>query len=216
KPAAKKPAAKKLVDAAPAEIMVNVTMWEPVLPLERGERYEDPLFAVLEDSELGGPGDGGGTLTGAGGEIEQIDFDVAIASVDAIPLITQHLEAAGAPKGSVLRYELDGQDHELAFGATEGIAIYLDGITQPAAIYESTSAQELVDRLLASLPSAQLRGSWQGPEETALYLYGADAEQMWTVVEPVLRDYPLSRNARVVVRHGNPANHPREVRLAAS
>lgn len=180
------------------------------MPIERGDRYEDPLFERLEQVGLGGPGDGGGTLQGRTGEIEQIDFDVSITSLDAIPLITEQLEAAGAPRGSILRYD----DTELSFGACEGLAIYLDGVNQPAEVYAKTSAQELVDQILATSPSAELRGSWQGPEETALYLYAPDAESLWQTIEPVVRAYPLSSTARVVVRHGNPVNNPRELRLA--
>jgi hypothetical protein len=32
-------------------------------------------------------------------------------------------------------------------------------------------------------------------------------------VEPVLRRLPIGQNARVVVRHGKPSLHPREVRM---
>jgi hypothetical protein len=37
---------------------------------------------------------------------------------------------------------------------TEGVAIYLDGVTQPREVYSTTSAQELLDRLLAALDGA--------------------------------------------------------------
>jgi len=204
---AKAPQKPRKARATAAPISVSITMWEPVMPIERGERYEDPLLERLEQAGLGAPGDGGGTLQGKTGEIEQIDFDVSITSLDAIPLIVEQLEAAGAPRGSVLRYE----DTELAFGACEGIAIYLDGVGQPAEVYAKTSAQELVDQILAVAPTAELRGSWQGPRETALYLYATRADALWQTIEPVVRGYPLSRTARVVLRHGSPANDPREL-----
>lgn len=214
KPAPDTKASGKKAKKKDPEIQLNVTMWEPCLPLDRGDRYEDPLFEALENAGLGGAGDGGGTLTGATGEIEQIDFDVAVHSLDAIPFVTKHLEEAGAPKGSVLRYDDNGKSKVVEFGLLQGIAIYLDGVTQPAEISASTSAQERVARLMAALPGAELRGSWQGPEETALYIYGENADKMWPTVEKVLRNYPLSKNARVVLRHGNPSNKPREVKLA--
>lgn len=208
KPTAKpKAKAPRQARATAARITVSITMWEPVLPIERGERYEDPLFERLEAAGLGGAGDGGGTLQSKTGEIEQIDFDVSITSLDAIPLIVEQLEAAGAPRGSLLRYE----DTELAFGACEGIAIYLDGVGQPAEVYAKTSAQELVDQILAVAPTAELRDSWQGPRETALYFYATRADALWQTIEPVVRGYPLSRTARVVLRHGSPANDPREL-----
>lgn len=192
---------------------VNITIREPVQPIHRSERYEDPLYEALEEAGLGGPGDGAGTLCSKEGEIEEADFDVVATSLDAIPLIVRCLEEAGAPRGSVLSYERRGEAVTVPLGAVEGVAVYLDGVTHPAEVYESTSAQELADRLEAAMgDGGELRGSWQGPRETALYLYGRDAEQLFSLVEPVLRAYPLSQNARVVVRHGAPT--PREVRLS--
>jgi hypothetical protein len=46
----------------------------------------------------------------------------------------------------------------------------------------------------------ELDGHETGPENTTLFLYGADAEALFRVVEPVLRDYPLCHGARVTIR----------------
>ena len=216
KPKAKAKAKKPAVKRA-AAIDVFVTLNEPVQPIARGERYEDPLFEALEKAGLGGAGDGGGTLCGAEGEPEEADFDVSIKSLEAVPMIRGLLEQLGAPKGSVVRYEHGGKSVEVPVGITEGVAIYLDGITLPAEVYSSTSARELLDKLVDALgDDADFRGSWQGPRETALYMYGLDAEQLFAKMEPVLRSYPLSRNARVVVRHLDKDGKAREIRLAAN
>lgn len=197
---------------------VSVTLWEPVQPISRGERYEDPLFEALEKAGLGGPGDGGGSLCSEAGEIEQVDFDVEVATLDAIPTIVRVLEKAGASRGSELRFERNGKKVTRKFGVTEGLAIYLDGVGLPRAVYKACTPKELLDRVMAALgddPGGEFRGSWQGPRETSIYLYGADAERMLTAIEPTLLAYPLSRNARIVIRYGNPACHPREIRLSA-
>jgi hypothetical protein len=194
-------------------ISVSVTLREHVQPIDRGDRYEDPLFEALEEAGLGGEGDGGGTLCGRDGEIEEADFDVELTSPKGIALIKQTLERAGAAKGATLAYERDGQEVVETFGITEGVAIYLDGVDQAQEVYESTSAQELLDQIETALgEDFDFRGSWAGPTETALYLYGLDAEQLFTTIEPVLRAYPLSRTARVIVRYR--AADAREVRLA--
>jgi hypothetical protein len=220
---------KKRPRPPPTEIDVNVVIYEPVQPLDRGDRYEDPVYDALEEAGLGEEGDGGGTLCSEHGEIEQVDFDIVITSLEAIPLVTRVLEKAGAPKGSELRYAIrgdgdgdgdgggDGDEHVVTFGACEGLAIYLDGITLPPHVYRTCDAKELHDRLREALgddPGGECRGSWVGPRETALYFYGRDAEQMFARVESVLRAYPLSSNARVVIRHGSPAGRPREVRFS--
>jgi hypothetical protein len=62
-------------------------------------------------------------------------------------------------------------------------------------------------------PRAEIRGSWQGPRETSIYIHCSDAEKLYQVIEPVLRANPGCQNARVIVRDGNPALGPREVRL---
>jgi hypothetical protein len=212
-----KPAAKAKAAAAKAKptLEVNVTLNEPVQPLDRGERYEDPVFAALERAGLGGSGDGAGTLCTADGEVDEADFDVEITSPAAIAVITRLLETNGAAKGSKLQYQRDGKTVVVPFGLTEGVAIYLDGVTQPPEVYASTNLDELLAKIGEVLgEDIDFRGSWQGPRETALYLYGLDAERLFARIEPVLREYPLSRNARVVVGHKSDAR--REVHLAAT
>ncbi len=190
-----KPAKAKLIE-------VNITLNEPVQPVERGERYEDPLFELLEKASLGGAGDGGGTLCGKDGEIEEADFDVSITSLEAIPVIQRFLAETGAAKGSVLRYQQGKKTVVVPVGITEGLAIYLDGVTLPKEVYTPNCLEEMLDKLSAALgDDFDFRGSWQGPKETALYLYGLSAEKLLAKVEPVLRAAPLAQNARVVVGH---------------
>lgn len=62
-------------------------------------------------------------------------------------------------------------------------------------------------------PTAKIRGWWQGPRETSIYIHGADAEKLYEALRPVLLANPGCQNARVVVRDGNPTFGPREVRL---
>lgn len=218
KPAARPQSGRKRAPAKQLQpIEVNILIHEPIQPIDRGERYEDPVFEALKNAGVGGEGDGAGSLCSKEGEIEEVDFDVELKSLDAIPVDIKVLEERGVPKGSVLRYQHKGKDVEVQFGVTEGVAIYLDGVTQPQEVYASTTAQELLDKLLEALDgAAEFRGPWQGPRETSLYVYGRDAERIFEKFEPVLRAYPLSRNARVIVRHGSTANRPREVLLGAA
>ena len=53
----------------------------------------------------------------------------------------------------------------------------------------------------------------QGNEETGMFFYGSDAEDMFKRVEPVLCKLPIGQNARVVIRHGKKSLNPREVRM---
>ena len=100
------------------------------------------------------------------------------------------------------------------FGTSEALAIHLDGTGLPDDVYTPCNINELVERVDAALAgSGEIRGSWGGPRETSLYLYGPSADAMFDKLQSVFADYPLCRNARVVIRHGNPALDSRTVRL---
>jgi hypothetical protein len=194
---------------------VYAKIWEPIEPVARGRRYEDPLQEALEQARVGEVSGGGSSIDKNAG-IQFVGVDIELATLDAVDLVRRVLEEAGAPRGSELQFEEDGESRVLSFGVTEGLAIFLDGIHLSDEVYARCSADELVDAIVRDLGSqrgAEFRGSWQGPEETAIYLYGSDAERIYTAIEATLREYPLCQNARVVVRHGNPARAPREIRL---
>ena len=114
-------------------------------------------------------------------------------------MVKHSLEEAGAPCGSEIRFRRGDVEEVVPFGRKEGLAVYLDGINLPDKVYETCTCQ--------------IRGSWVGPSETSIYMYGSDAESMFTHIEPVLATYPLCQNARVVIRHGNPDLQPRTVRF---
>ncbi len=57
---------------------------------------------------------------------------------------------------------------------------------------------------------ANSMGTNSGPEETILFMYGPDAEKLFSTVESVLRNYRLCQGARVVIRHGEPGSSQRE------
>src|SRR5688500_17939257 len=77
-------------------------------PLERGERYEDQLQAVLEAARAGEV-TGGGSQLSENGEIESADVEIELANLDdALQLAVDALERAGAPQGSEILGD-DGQ-----------------------------------------------------------------------------------------------------------
>lgn len=170
-----------------------------IMPLVRGERYEDPLSDAFAENGLGAV-TGGGSLLSKDREIEycgtDLDlFDLAIA----VPFVCQFLTERGAPKGSKLQYELNGKNVEVPFGAAEGLAIYLNGTDLPDEVYQECDVNEVyaeINRLLADRGSIQ--GHWQGPTETALYLYGKSGDEMRALIAGYLAEYPLCQRARVV------------------
>jgi len=194
---------------------VNIRIWEPVREQDRADRYELPLSSVLRSYRLGEVIDRG-TVMSRELEVEYVEFDLDLANLgEAVDLAKRVLEEAGAPAGSEIRIGGDAAPDVMYFGRKEGLAIYLDGIGLPDAVYETCSADGLAHLIYKSLTAqgGEIRGSWVGPNETAIYLYGPDAEKLFATLEQILADYPLCGNARVVIRHGNPALQPRTVRM---
>src|SRR5439155_990608 len=144
--------------------LVIARLYEPIQPIDRGTRYEDPLQAALGTRALGGVTGGGSALTREG-EIAYVQLDLSVANVGAaLDVAKQVLEQAGAPRGSELRFEREGQAMVVPFGTSEALAIHLDGTGLPDDVYTRCNINELVERVDAALAgSGEIRGSWGGP-----------------------------------------------------
>jgi hypothetical protein len=180
------------------------------MPIDRGDRYEDPLEETLD-----GLGEvvGGGSLMTEDGEISEVDIEMNLSSEDAADVVCRVLTELGAPRGSTLTME----GVTRTFGEQEGVAIYLDGVSLPAEVYASSDINAIVDQLDAAARAAsagEWRHHWRGPRETALYFYGPNASMLFDALEPVMGQIPLCQNARVVLRPGR--NSTREIRLPRS
>jgi hypothetical protein len=177
---------------------LSITINARLRPVDRGTRYEDPLNAAIAAAAPGSKVTGAGTLLTPDREPTASDIDVNIEgnAEAALALAVTTLEAAGAPKGS--RAQLD--DHEpVMFGITEGLAVYLNGTDLPDEVYATSDVNELIAALRSSLNrEGHMQSYWQGPRETALYLYGPSATRMSDLIVDVLATFPLARRCRVV------------------
>jgi hypothetical protein len=167
-------------------------------PLDRAEVFEDPLDEILQAAGTGQV-TGGGTMLGTDGEIEFCDLEITVpdATDATLDAIREALEGLGAPKGSRLIWK-DGAN-ELEFGTLEGLAVYLNGTDLPDAVYEQSDVNVVYDEFGKLVGSeGRVVSHWQGPRETALYLYGRSAEMMLSRIRPFLENYPLCDKARIV------------------
>jgi hypothetical protein len=169
-----------------------------IMPALRGKRFETPLAEALAENGFGVVG-GGGTLQAKSGEIIYCGIDVDLLDIErGAPFVCKFLTDRGAPKGSMLRYKLDGQKITWPFGVTEGLAIYLNGTELPDEVYKQSDINiviETISRLVGNRGAIQ--GHWQGPTETALYLYGKSAQAMRDVISGFMAEYPLCERARI-------------------
>lgn len=188
--------------------MVLARLYAHIEPMERGERYEDPLEAAL--GAVGTVTGGGSQLNEIGG-IEFADIEIELADLDgAIQIVVDSLEHSGAPQGSEI---LSGPDVLREFGTQQCVAIFLDGISLPDEVYARLDFDETVEQIAAAAGPDSYRGFWQGPEETGIFFFGSNADDMFERIEPVLRGMPIGQNARVVIRHGKETLAPRTVRM---
>ncbi len=109
-PLLEEPTDTEAIDAAPEpsvdsyEHLVIARIMDPVGPLERGEKYEDPLTLALKEQGLGEV-TGGGSLLNRQFEIEYVELEISLHDLSrGLELSKQLLKDLGAPKGSTLRF----------------------------------------------------------------------------------------------------------------
>ena len=176
---------------------IVVTINARIQPMHRGEIYEDPLDEILSKSSIGEVS-GGGTLQSQSGEIEHCDVEIQVnsSSNEAIELIRSSLEKIGVPKGSKINVE--ASDSEIEFGTLEGLAIYLNGTDLDAEVYANSDSNHVyseLDRLTQG--NGKVYSYWQGPTETAFYLYGTSYSKMKSQISELVNNYPLCQKCRI-------------------
>ncbi len=187
---------KKARAKAPVEILARLN--DRAMPRDRGALYEDPLDDFLRTQKFGEV-TGGGTQLGEDNEIVfcDVDIELRVFSKVSIEAVKSILEELGAPKGSKLIIEPTGD--EQPFGVNEGLAVYLNGTDLPEEVYKTCDSNfvfQEFNRLLGS--EGKIHSHWQGPTETALYMYGRSFKAMKSCLLDFLRNYPLCERARVV------------------
>ena len=175
-------------------MMVIATLNARLQPVQRVERYDDPLHEFLR-SRGAGSVEGGGTLLGADGEVESADVEVELHDPEKLDLLAQALELLGAPQGSTLK----AGDRTVPLGRLEGMGVYLNGTDLPAEVYATSDVNAVIERLEELLGHAgELHGWWEGPRETALYFYGPSYDAMAELVGGYVAEEPLCARSRTV------------------
>jgi hypothetical protein len=178
-------------------IVVVATLNARLRPLDRAD-VEDAFEAAMEQQGHSIRVIGGGTQMAGNGEITECDIEIEIdePSENAFEVISRALGTILAPKGSSLY--VPSLHRRLKFGSHEGLALYLNGTELPDHVYrdyDSNYVYEECTRLLEGL--GVVSSHWQGPTETAIYMYGWDFAAMQARLAPFLRTYPLCQQCRV-------------------
>ncbi|MBD9367206.1 hypothetical protein [Xanthomonas sp. XNM01] len=177
---------------------IVLTLNARLQPMHRAE-LEDAFDQIADREKLGARVVGGGTALSADGEVENCDIEVSLD--DCTRKTAEHIAgifgAMLAPHGS--RVTLPGDGGQFAFGSHEGLALYLNGTDLPDEVYASCDANHVHDECIRLLDGAgMVHSHWQGPTESALYMYGRSFEEMHARIAAFIASYPLCRDARVV------------------
>ena len=178
---------------------IVATLNDKVMPIDRGEIYEDPLDEFLQVNGIGEV-TGGGTMQLKSGELEYCDVEIQLNSDEInenhIKSIIEKLEELGAPKGS--RLTIEKTEQKIEFGKKEGLGIYLDGINLSDEVYKSSDSEALAVeiRRLAKIEDNTLR-YWQGNTETGLYFYADSFEHIKNSINDFVSSHPECENCRI-------------------
>jgi hypothetical protein len=134
------------------------------------------------------------------GEIEYVGVDLTLTNLqEGIPFVCAFLEGRGAAKGSSLTLSVGEAKRTIPFGVVEGIGVYLDGVNLPDEVYRECDINVVWEEFSRRLGGeGEIRGHWQGPTETALYIYGKAKATMRELLTDYMRSYPLCQGARIV------------------
>ena len=178
---------------------IVATLNDKIMPIDRGEIYEDPLNELLIAENIGKV-TGGGTMQEASGEIDYCDVEIKLNSTEIdktiINNIIEKLESFGAPKGSFLTIEKTQE--KINVGKLEGIGIYLDGINLPKNVYEECDINFVITEFHRLTETEYIvNRNWQNETGIALYFYGESFEKMKTQIKDLVENYPLCENCRI-------------------
>lgn len=178
---------------------ITITLNDKIMPVDRGDVYEDPLDEFIQASGIGEVC-GGGTMQMASGEVDFCDIEIQLYadSIDETQLtrLQEKLEGLGAPKGSFIFLEKDQQ--KIMIGKKEGLAIYLDGVNLENEVYENCDSNVVVDEIRKRVhDTSEIVRFWESNTETALYFYSDSFEEMKSAIRDFVETYPLCKNARI-------------------
>ena len=175
---------------------VTLELNAKLMPMDRGEIFEDPLSEQLEELGLGTV-TGGGTMLEENGEVASCDIEIELNQYNDVALmkLLELINESKVAKGSILHCG----DKDIPVGTEDGLAIYLNGTDLADEVYETCDINLVISSLNDAMGEVGSYYSYyQGNTETALYFYGTSFECMKELILPFVNTYPLCAQARIV------------------
>lgn len=177
-------------------LAVTVRIPARLTPDRRDELIVGPLGVLVEHVSASSRIASVETVASAVGEPMELVIGLDVHLPDAEQLIAAVLDLeAGMPRGSTVEIN----DKAATFGELEGLALYLNGTDLPDEVYATSDLAAIVGDLRASLEGVgEIWAVWQGPTETALYVYGRDAAAIEAALVEQQPRIPLMQGCRMV------------------
>ncbi len=179
----------KLIDGDMCYVTLHLNM--RLMPLDRGNLFEDPIDEVLHKHDIGEVTGGRTLLTEEKMPIScDIEFNI---KKDRIADFISFLNAVNTiAKGSYIEYE--GKKEEI--GTLEGLNLILDGTELDEKVYEENDVNDVIteiDELLKE--KGQYHSYYMGEKNTNLYFYGTSFAEMKEIVDNYTKTSPLCENS---------------------
>ncbi len=110
----------------------------------------------------------------------------------------------------------DGQDDE---PEQQAVLIYFSDAGQADGDYEESGFALLEDELIEVIEHENLGdfdGIERGEGEVIFFMYGPDAERLFSGIEETLNQHAVSQGAEAIIRYGGPGSKQREVRIGVT
>jgi len=103
------------LDQAPSGEFVYVKIPESLMPMDRGDKYDDPLLAILEEKQAGEVTGGGSSLGEKQADgtcpIKFVGVDVDLVELESgLAIVREALLGLDAPPGTEIHYTRDGRN----------------------------------------------------------------------------------------------------------
>lgn len=167
---------------------VTININAKLMPMDRGEMFEDKITEIMEQEGIKGSVDGGGTLLADNGEIASIDVEMNLEeNIEAsLKIIEDKLvEFVGIPKGSSFQYD----DKNISVGTAEGIGVYYDLTKQE---FHKERIQSFLNETWDTIGEgkAYYTSSMSTDDLLVINFYGKTYNHMEEVVREMIKKYP--------------------------
>jgi len=162
-----------------------------LMPMDRGDLFEDPIDEVLHKHNIGEV-TGGGTLLAKGKMPVSCDIELNIKKSQLDNFISFLKNVNTMAKGSYVEY--DGQKDEV--GNLEGLSLILDGTGLDENVYKENDVNDVIaeiDNLIEE--KGQYHSYYIGEKNTNLYFYGNSFDEMKEIIADYAKTSPLCENS---------------------